>query len=131
MLVTRLGRESGSMIREMATLGYFLIIATMAGVVSKGMWEVSHDGLTVNVLCLVDINLANSELTVRGLSSAVAAREIVDDKSSNLVATDVLDGVFDSGNLGASVAKDASVWTKRSELCELTSRGKFQPGRPW
>jgi hypothetical protein len=30
MLVTKLGRESGSMTREMATLGYFLKIATMA-----------------------------------------------------------------------------------------------------
>ena len=84
------------------------MIATMAGIVSKGMWAVSHDGLTVDVLCLVDIDLANSELTVRGLSSAVAAGEVVDDKSSNLVATDVLDGILDSGNLGASVAKDAS-----------------------
>ena len=30
-----MGRESGSMIREMATLGYFLMIATMAVAVSK------------------------------------------------------------------------------------------------
>jgi hypothetical protein len=34
MLVTRLGSESGSMIRAMAMLGYFLKMATMAGVVS-------------------------------------------------------------------------------------------------
>lgn len=93
-MVTRLGRESGSMIKEMATLGYFLMIATMAEVVSKECNRY-HGTLTVNVLCLVHIELTNSKFTVRSLRSTITAREVVDDESSNLVASNVLNGILD------------------------------------
>jgi hypothetical protein len=103
--VTKLGRLSGSMIRAMAVLGYFLKIATMAGVClvwsSRGIVWIS---LTVNVLALVNADLANGKLTVRGLSSTVTARKIVDDESGDLVARNVLDAILDNGDLVTRIA---------------------------
>ena len=72
--------------------------------------------LTVNVLCLVDIDLANGKLTVGGLSGAVTAGKVVNDKGSNLVATDVLDGILDGSDLGAGVAEGRSVGSS-NESC--------------
>lgn len=93
------------MIREMATLGYFLMMATMADDISRD--QGSHFGrkLTVNVLCLVDIELANSKLTIGGLCSTVTTRKVVNDKGGNLVAADILDGVLSGSDLSTSVAE--------------------------
>jgi hypothetical protein len=66
----------------------------------------NSDGHTVNVLLLVDIDLANSKLAVGSLSGAVTAREIVDDKGCDLVAGNVLDGILDGSDLGSGVASN-------------------------
>jgi hypothetical protein len=60
--------------------------------------------LTVNVLCLVDINLTNSQLAIGSFRSAVTTGKIVDDEGGDLVAANILDVVFDLSDLGASVA---------------------------
>jgi hypothetical protein len=62
--------------------------------------------LTVNVLGLVGVEAADRKLSVRGLSSAIATREIVNDQGGNLVTRYVLDGVLDHVDLGTGVASD-------------------------
>lgn len=59
---------------------------------------------TVNVLGLVDVELADSKFTVRGLGGAVTAGKIVDDESRELVARNLLEGVLDDVDLGTVVA---------------------------
>ena len=77
--MTKLGSESGSMTRAMAVLGYFLKMATMAYVSLVKAVINRNDTLTVNVLGLVDAELANSKLTVGGLGCTVTTGQIVDD----------------------------------------------------
>jgi hypothetical protein len=62
--------------------------------------------LTVNVLSLVRAQTTDRKLSVGCLGSAITTGEIVDDQSSNLVATDVLDAVFNNRDLVAGVASD-------------------------
>lgn len=79
--------------------------------------------LTVNVLCLVDVDLANSQLAIGSLGSAVTTRKVVDDEGGDLIAANVLDVVFDLSNLGASVAglvRQDMVWKSlylHPEIC--------------
>ena len=102
-----MGRESGSMIREIAVLGYFLKMATMAITVSIGD-SILCAILTVDVLCLVDIDLTNGQFAIGSLSSAVTTGKVVDDEGGDLVAANALDVIFNLGNLGASVAGQVS-----------------------
>jgi hypothetical protein len=62
-------------------------------------------GRTVNVLRLVGGKVTSSEFTVRGLSGAVTAGKVVDDKGRELVARNVLEVVLDDGDTSTGVAK--------------------------
>jgi len=66
------------MTRAMAVLGYFLKMATMACVSLVKAVINSNNTLTVNVLGLVDAELANSKLTVGGFGGTVTTGQIVD-----------------------------------------------------
>jgi hypothetical protein len=59
--------------------------------------------LTVNVLLLVGLDGADGKLAVGRLCSAVTAGKIVDDKGSNLVASNVLESRFNRRDLGTGV----------------------------
>jgi hypothetical protein len=87
------------MTRAMAVLGYFLKMATMAYTWLVGVVVSVDDGLTVNVLGLVDAELTNGKLTVGGLGCAVTTGQVVDDKCGNLVARDVFDSILDDCDL--------------------------------
>ena|SRR5690242_25203 len=117
------------MTKEIATLGYFLKIATMAWIVSTVTRSQLLDILTVNVLRLVNVELTNSELTVGSLSSAITAWEVVDDKSSDLVATNVLNCILDGGDLSPGIAGMVSYAILFSSSI-LTSRGRFRRWPP-
>jgi hypothetical protein len=105
--VTKLGSESGSMTRAMAVLGYFLKIATMARWGQYASTELFVGIiLTVNVLSLVHVQATDGKFSVRCLRSTITARKIVNNQSSNLVAGNVLDAVFDDGNFVAGVASN-------------------------
>jgi hypothetical protein len=62
--------------------------------------------LTVNVLSLVRAQATDRKLSVGCLGSAITTGEIVDDQSSNLVATDILDAVLNNRDLVTGVASD-------------------------
>lgn len=87
-LVTKLGRESGSMIRATATLGAALMAATMA------VQEISIRShkidiprvLTVNVLRLVLGQLSSLELSVGSLGSTITSRKIVHNETEDVRA---------------------------------------------
>jgi hypothetical protein len=88
----------------MAVLGYFLKIATMANILSvRVVVSDGQDSLTVNVLRLVNVDLAYSELTVGGLGCAVTTGQVVDDERGNLTARNVFDAIFDNRDLVTSV----------------------------
>ena len=59
--------------------------------------------LTVDVLGLVDVDLADLQFTVRGLGGAVTAGKVVDDDTEDLVAGDALDGGLETGESLAGV----------------------------
>jgi hypothetical protein len=59
--------------------------------------------LTINVLALVGIYLANSQLAVGGLGIAVTSWKIVDDKTQDIRARDIGKGWLNLGNVGNSV----------------------------
>lgn len=103
--VTRLGRLSGSMMRAMAVLGYFLKMATMAGTLSATLANVCKElgVLTVNVLGLVGGDVAGSEFAVGRLGRAVASWEVVDDEGSELVAGNVFEVVLYDGDASTRV----------------------------
>jgi hypothetical protein len=86
-LVTKLGRESGSMIKATATLGAALIAVTIA-VHNISVWSYKLAGreLTVNVRGLVCGQLASSKLSVGGLGSAITSWKIVDDEAKDIRA---------------------------------------------
>lgn len=72
--------------------------------------------LTVDVLGLVPINLANCELTVRGLGGTITAGKIVDDKTDDLSARNILDHGIDGGDDGDGVNP-----LERADLSNLLS----------
>jgi len=59
--------------------------------------------LTVNVLGLVDVDLANLQLTVGGLGGTITAGKIVDDDAEDLLARNILDGLLEPLNGGSGV----------------------------
>lgn len=77
-----------------------------------GLYDESKGGLGVrlqdldngvNVLRLVAAQLADFELAVGGLGSAVAAGEVVDDQAENVAAGNVGDGGCEALDVGNSV----------------------------
>jgi hypothetical protein len=88
----------------MAVLGYFLKMATMADMSSVRAVFNGEDRLTVNVLRLVDVDLAYGKLTVGGLGCTIATGQVVDNECGNLTAGNVFDTIFDHGDLVTSVA---------------------------
>ena len=53
-----------------------------------GLWH--QESLTINVLGLVAVDLADGQLTVGGESSTVTARQVVDDNTKDLIARNAL-----------------------------------------
>src|SRR4051812_32586780 len=88
-----------------AVLGWALISLTMARYGWYGQYRVlclvpcCSGMLTVNVVALVLADLADLELSVGGLGSAVTAGQVVDDKSEDVCAGDIFEGGLDLGNV--------------------------------
>jgi hypothetical protein len=97
------------MTRAMAVLGYFLKMATMANMSSVRVAFGGTERLTVNVLRLVDVDLAYGKFTVGGLGCAITTGQIVDDERSNLAARNVFDAVLNYGDLVTGVTKHSLV----------------------
>lgn len=102
------------------------------------------ESLTVNVLRLVGGEITNSKLAVRSLGSAITARQIVDDQSSDLVARNVLQVFLDDGDTGHGVTEYSSVCCIKTflekslhpqegsnigNLESLSSQGRITDGR--
>jgi hypothetical protein len=109
-LVTRLGSESGSMSRAKAVFGCALSRVTMAG---RCQWRCHQfttktsqrpERLTVNVLGLVLVNLADLEFTVGGLGGAITAGQVVDDQTQDVAAGHVGNGGLNLGDVGNGIA---------------------------
>jgi hypothetical protein len=122
-LVTKFGSESGSMIRAMAVLGYFLKIATMARSCQYSSPKLYVKILlTVDVLRLVHTQATDGKFSVGCLRSAITARKIVDNQSRDLVTRDVFDAVFDNGNLVTGVARSLiRIQSSATSPSQLTS----------
>jgi hypothetical protein len=105
-LVTKLGKESGSMTSAMAVFGLALMIVTIAISVSGPALtpiKVSPE-LTINVLGLVPGEGADRKLSVGGLGGAITTRQIVNDETDDSVARNSLDHFIDDRNLGDGIA---------------------------
>ena len=64
--------------------------------------------LTVNVLSLINVDLANLQFTVGGLGSTVTAGKIVDNNTEDVFARNILDGGLKAVNGGASITRRVS-----------------------
>ena len=58
-----------------------------------------EEGLTINILGLVPVELANLELAVGGLGSAITAGQVINDQTQDVVAGDVLERGLQLGNV--------------------------------